>query len=62
MTPAIIQATFCNLKNVMGRKVVQIICEVPVEQAGKVYETLGWPDATDPKWVFIGLRNEDVTP
>lgn len=59
MDHAIIRATFCNLKNIAGRKVVQIICEVPVEQAGQVYECLGWPDASDPKWVAIALLNED---
>jgi len=56
---AAIKATFCNFKNIAGRKVVQIICEVPIEYAGQVYENLGWPDAANPKWVAIALLNED---
>jgi hypothetical protein len=57
---AAIRATFCNLKNIAGRKVVQVICEVPVEQAGQVYEALGWPDASNPKWVAIAMLNLDA--
>ena len=59
--PAAIRATFCNFKNIAGRKVIQIICEVKVEDGGLVYEALGWPDAANPKWVAIALLNEDAT-
>lgn len=59
MNHAAIRADFCNLKNIQGRKVVQIILEVPVEQAGMVYESLGWPDATAPKAVAVCLLKED---
>lgn len=58
--PAAIRATFCNLKNIAGRKVVQVICEVPVEHAGKVYEAFGWPDASNPKWVAIAMLDLDA--
>ena len=60
MDKAVIRADFCNLKNIQGRKVIQIICEVPVEQAGMLYQALGWPDAHSPKAVAIALLNEDA--
>lgn len=61
MTHAAIKATFCNFKNIAGRKVVQLICEVPVEKADEVYQNLGWPSPADPKWVAIALLDEDAT-
>lgn len=58
--PAAIKATFCNFRNIAGRKVVQLVFEIPVEQGGQAYEALGWPDAADPKWCGIALLNEDA--
>ena len=55
-----IRADFCNLKNIQGRKVVQIILEVPVERAFEIFDVLGWPDAHSPKAVAIALLNEDA--
>ena len=60
MDPAAIKATFCNFKNVVGRKQLQLHFEIPIEQAGQVYEALGWPDAANPKWVAIALLNEEA--
>ena len=57
---AIIRADFCNLKNIQGRKVIQIICEIPVERAYELTEALGWPDAHSPKAVAIALLDEDA--
>ena len=57
--PAAIKATYCNVKNIAGRKVVQLIFEIPVEQAGLAYNSLGWPSPADPRWVAIALLNED---
>jgi hypothetical protein len=54
------KATFHNIKNVMGRKVAQVICEVPIEEARHVTDILGWPDPNNPKWIAIALLNEDV--
>lgn len=56
---AAFRASFHNMKNVMGRGVVQIVCEVPLEQAHQVIDILGWPDPANPKWVAIALLNED---
>lgn len=58
--PAAIRATFTNIRNIQGRKVVQLICEIPIEQAEKACMILGWPDAVEPKWVAIALLNEDA--
>ena len=60
MDHANLKATFCNLKNIQGRKVVQLIFEIPIEQAEKACMILGWPDAIDPKWCVLALLNEDV--
>lgn len=57
---AAFRATFCNLKNIAGRKVVQVVCEVPVEQANQVVDVLGWPDPANPKWVAIALLHLDA--
>lgn len=57
---AIIRADFCNLKNIQGRKVIQIICEIPIERAHELTDCLGWPDAHSPKAVAIALLNEDL--
>jgi hypothetical protein len=55
---AAFRATFCNLKNIAGRKVMQVICEVPVEQADVVLDALGWPDPANPRWVAIALLKD----
>ena len=54
------KATFHNIKNVMGRKIAQVILEVPLEQALEVTDILGWPDPNNPKWVAVCLLNEDT--
>jgi hypothetical protein len=41
--PAAIQGDFCTFRHVQGRKVLQIIIEVPAEAAGTVFATLGMP-------------------
>lgn len=40
---AAIQASLCDWKNVKTRSVVQLILEVPVEQALAAFQTLGMP-------------------
>lgn len=59
MTEAVFKATFCNTKNVLGRKVMQIILEVPIEYSMTVHDILGWPDPAAPQWVAVApLRDE----
>jgi len=53
------KATFHNIRNVMGRKVAQVILEIPIEQGASVTDILGWPDPSNPKWVAVCLLNLD---
>lgn len=56
---AIIQATFSEWRMVKGRKVLQIICEVPLEAQGAVFGALGAPMPDRETWVAIArLRGE----
>jgi len=50
---AIIQATFAEWRMVKGRKVLQIICEVPLEAQGEVFAALGAPMPDNDTWVAI---------
>ena len=60
MDHAAIRATFTNIQNIQGRKVVQLVLEIPIEQAEKACMVLGWPDAANPRWCAIALLNEDA--
>lgn len=40
---AIIAGDFCTFRHVQGRKVLQIVIEVPAEAAGSVFAKLGMP-------------------
>lgn len=60
MDHAIIRASYTNIKNIQGRKQIQIICEVPMERAHEVFDVLGWPSAHESKYVAIALLNEDI--
>jgi hypothetical protein len=51
--PDIIAATFCDIRTVKGRKMLQIICEVPLEEAEAAMSLLGFPKPADPVWVGI---------
>lgn len=53
---AAIQGTFSDFRTVKGRKVAQLIIEVPIELATAAITTLGGvPNPTDPKWVAIAM-------
>jgi hypothetical protein len=41
--PAAIQAEFCTFRHVQGRKVLQLVFEVPAEAAAHVFAALGHP-------------------
>ena len=41
--PAAISGDFCTFRHVQGRKVLQIVIEVPAEAASAVFATLGMP-------------------
>ena len=60
---AIIQATFSEWRMVKGRKVLQIICEVPLEAQGQVFAALGAPMPDAETWVAIArLRSAEAEP
>jgi hypothetical protein len=57
---AVFQATFHNTKYILGRKVMQIILEIPIEKSAEVHEILGWPDPAAPQWVAVALLKENT--
>lgn len=59
---AVIRATFCDWRTVKGRKQLQIILEVPLEQQQDVLTRLGAPDPSNPKWVAVALLDLSSPP
>lgn len=53
--PAAILATFSDWRTVKGRKCLQLIFEVPVEQTQDVLTKLGAPMPHEDRWCAIGL-------
>jgi hypothetical protein len=55
------RATYSDFKLVKTRKVVQIVLEVPVEQANVVLDVLGgMPDPSRETWVGVALLSPDA--
>lgn len=50
-----IEADFATWRPVQGRKVLQLIFEVPIEQTEQVLKMLGVPQPGDSKWCAIAL-------
>jgi hypothetical protein len=56
------RATYSDFKLVKTRKVVQIVLEVPVEQANNVLDVLGgMPDPSRETWVGVAPLHPDAT-
>tara|TARA_R100000278_G_scaffold117467_1_gene97470 strand:+ start:350 stop:772 length:423 start_codon:yes stop_codon:yes gene_type:complete len=55
MTQAVIRGTYADFKLVKTRNVVQMIVEVPVEEAERVTATFGIPHPQEEKWVAVAL-------
>lgn len=53
--PRVIRADYSNWRPVAGRKVLQLILEVPIEQTADVMEKLGFPLPGESKWVAVAL-------
>lgn len=51
--PAVIRATFSDYRTVKGRKVLQIVMEVPLEQQASVFGALGYPVPDRDIWCAI---------
>lgn len=63
MAHAAFQATYSDWRLIKTRKVVQIVFEVPVEQAGLAYEVLdGMPNFGSEVWCAIArLKTQEAT-
>lgn len=57
---AIIRATFSTYRPVAGRKVLQLVMEVPIEAQSHVFAALGYPVPDETKWVAIALLRDDA--
>lgn len=53
--PRVIRADYANWRPVAGRKVLQLVLEVPIEQTADVMEKLGVPMPGESKWVAVAL-------
>jgi single-strand DNA-binding protein len=51
--PRVIQADYANWRPVAGRKVLQLVFEVPIEQTEQVLKMLGVPMPGESKWCAI---------
>lgn len=58
VAPAAFKATFSDWRTVKGRKQLQLIFEVPLEQQEQVLTMLGAPSPSDPAWCGIALLDK----
>ena len=58
-SPAVIQGDYCDLRFVKGRKVCQIVVEIPIEAGGAFVAAFGTPDPS--KGIPIALARIDPT-
>src|SRR6185312_1949771 len=57
---AVIKATFSDWRTVKGRKQLQLIIEVPLEQQREVLERLGAPNGENPLWCAIAMLTKEA--
>ena len=57
---AIIKGVYADYRRVKGRKVLQVIVEVPLEQAPLVHEAFGEPDPAGDTWVAVALLQPET--
>lgn len=55
MTEAVIKGTYSDFKLIKTRNVVQMIIEVPIEQAQQITTKFGMPQPHEEKWVAVAL-------
>lgn len=58
---AILEATYCDLRFVKGRKQCQIVLEIPTERAQAFVSMFGTPNPADPAWVALARLNSHPT-
>jgi len=56
-TPCVIDATFHDWRTVKGRKMLQLVFEIPIEKQGEVLTLLGHPEPSGSKWCMIALKD-----
>lgn len=56
--PCVIRGDFTNFKLVQGRKVAQLVVEIPIEEAQAALTKLGMPIPGESRWVAVALLNE----
>jgi len=56
---AIIKGVYADYRRVKGRKVLQIIVEVPMEAAPLVHKAFGEPTPDGSTWVAVALLNNE---
>lgn len=59
---AVITGDFCTFRHVQGRKVLQIVIEVPAEAAGSVFARLGMPGSGEGIPVAVARLNAAPDP
>lgn len=60
--PAAFSATYADWKLIRGRKVVQVVFEIPLEKADEAYQVVGgMPDAGAEKWFGIAALTPAAT-
>lgn len=59
MTNALLPATFSDFRLVRGRKVAQLVMEVPIEQAEVAISLFGMPRPDKERWVAIAPLPEN---
>ena len=59
MTDAVVQGTYADFKLVKTRNVVQMIVEVPIEQAEQITTKFGMPQPHEEKWVAVALIKQE---
>lgn len=60
--PAAISGDFCTFRHVQGRKVLQIVIEVPAEAASAVFAALGMPGGGEGIPVALARLTADAKP
>lgn len=58
---AVIRGCYADYRRVKGRKVLQIIIEVPLEEAPRVHEAFGEPTPDGSTWVAVALLQPETS-
>tara|TARA_Y100000593_G_C4303738_1_gene334683 strand:- start:27 stop:458 length:432 start_codon:yes stop_codon:yes gene_type:complete len=62
MTDAVVKGTYSDFKLIKTRNVVQMIIEVPIENAEQITTKFGMPQPHEEKWVAVALLNTEKKP